>query len=142
MPVVAFKHTSDRAKTPRLKHTRTKQIPHACRDLGWLAYSPDVRRAVAEARSAVAAAGNRVEGDAAGPMRFCLKMSAFPKSLEHTAGEVLLEGGVVGGFGFVVGWWVGCLGMRGGPCHALNYESLPHPPCHNPDGLMHTPNLE
>jgi hypothetical protein len=67
----------------------------------------EARAAVAAAVAAAAAAGveqGNWDGEdaaaavAAEPMRFCLKMSAFPKVLERTAADVLLGGGVVGGF--------------------------------------------
>jgi hypothetical protein len=65
-----------------------------------------VRRAIDDARASVTAAAmaaaaaalDNEEEEEEGPLRFCLKMSAFPKSLEHTAGELLLEGGCLGGW--------------------------------------------
>lgn len=94
----------------------TLQIPQACRDLGWLAFSPALRRAMEEARAAVdAAVGAAAAAPAGGegtddagvggeaPMRFCVKLNAYPKSLEHVAAELMLEGRCAGEYPLALG---------------------------------------
>ncbi|EWM25207.1 ribosomal rna methyltransferase [Nannochloropsis gaditana] len=64
--------------------TRFFYVPYACRDMGWVAFSPELRQALKTARSSLSRS-------------FCLKISAFPKNMEVAIGEILLTAPVAQG---------------------------------------------
>ncbi|KAM3568895.1 hypothetical protein VYU27_008991 [Nannochloropsis oceanica] len=69
--------------------SRVFYVPNACGDIGWLAFSPELREALKKAKTSHLSASSASSSPSSSPS-FCLKISAFPKTMELQIGEVFL----------------------------------------------------